>query len=110
MNSRSHDRPLTYVTDVLWQVESEFMGSGTETMKDFNKLILGAAKQKLFVGPITSDSEADLGVLVKPARCCSGEVYAAFIDHPSRWASAPSRPVLYWFDAGRLEWRAVGRT
>lgn len=108
--SRTHNKPLMFVTDVLWQVESEFRSSGTEAIKDFNKLILGSAQNKLFVGPLTNDPDGDLAVLTEPAKHCTGEVYVAFIAHPKVWTSAlPGKPPrLYRFDAARSAWPMVG--
>lgn len=108
--SRTHKKPLMYVTDVLWQVESEFKNSGAEAIKDFNKLILGSAQNKLFVGPMTSDLEADLAVLVDPAKRCPGEVYVALVAHPNTWRPtvAPPRPRVYHFNAGPAAWIEVG--
>ena len=107
--SRTHRKPLMFVTDVLWQVESEFRRSGTEAVKDFNKLILGSSQTKLFVGPITNGLDADLAVLTEPAKRCTGEVYVAFIAHPNSWtASPPKQPRLYRFDSASLGWHPVG--
>jgi hypothetical protein len=108
VQSRVHGRSIAYVQDVLWQVESEFKNSGTETVKDFNKLILGAAQNKLFVGPLSDEAERNLRILVEPAKYCGGTVYVGFIEHPGRWTTNPRRPCLYRFDAARLEWRAIG--
>ena len=107
VSSRLHQRPLAYVKDVLWQVESEFEKSGTATIKDFNKLTLGSARQKLFVGPITSSPEGDLATLVQPAKCCSGDIYVAFVEHPDSWLSSPKRPRLYRFLMQEQEWRSI---
>lgn len=107
--SQTHKIPLTYVREVLWQVESELKNDGTEAIRDFNKLILGSAQQKLFVGPISDHMDADLNVLLMPATCCAGEVYAAFIEHPDRWASSPRTPCLYRFIAQGPEWQATGK-
>ena len=107
--SRIRAKPLTYVTDVLWQAESEFANSGSAAIADFNKLILGSARQKLFVGGIGGDPEADLAILTQPAKCCSGEIYVALVEHPHRWVPNPRRPRLYRF-VNEREWRPVLET
>ena len=56
--------------EVLWQVESEFANNSRETLKDFNKLVCGSAKHKLFVGSQVSDRESFIHVLLPAARAC----------------------------------------
>lgn len=107
VQSRTHNKPLMYVTDVLWQVESEFKNSGAEAIKDFNKLILGSAQNKLFVGPLTRQPESDLAVLTEPANRCGGEVYVALVAHPRAWISQTALPRLFRFDRPRSEWRGI---
>jgi len=76
---------LTYVREALWQVESEFARDSRQAIYDLNKLVLGAARQKLFVGPQVSDEAGFLAALLPVARCCSGEVYMALAPHPAQW-------------------------
>jgi hypothetical protein len=51
---------------------------------DFNKLVLGAAANKLFVGPRGCMPEY-LESLIPVARCCGGKVYTALVTHPDEW-------------------------
>jgi hypothetical protein len=76
---------LIYVKNVLWQVESEFARNSREAVFDFNKLVLGSAKNKLFIGPNVDDPDRFLGVLLPAAQACTGKVYAALVPHPDRW-------------------------
>jgi len=76
---------LTYVREALWQVESEFARDSRQAVYDLNKLVLGAAPHKLFVGPQVSDEARFLAALLPAARCCSGEVYVALVPHPAQW-------------------------
>jgi len=46
---------------------------------------IGAADNKLFIGPIMRDQSRD--ALLSVARCCSGAVYLASIPHPNSWQS-----------------------
>src|SRR5215210_6784270 len=41
-------RMLRYVTGGLWLVESEFARDSAQAVKDFNKLVIGRADNKLF--------------------------------------------------------------
>jgi hypothetical protein len=48
--SARQGKTLRHITRALWQVESEFARDSFEAVKDFNKLVLGAAENKLFIG------------------------------------------------------------
>jgi hypothetical protein len=100
--SAVHKKELLYIKEPLWQVESEFARDSRQSLIDFNKLVLGSAQNKLFIGPKTRNRHAVLGVLVKPADVCKGKVFAAFLPHPSTWDKDDSEPEVYWFEGG--EW------
>lgn len=68
---------LTCVTRALWAVESEMARDNRQALLDFNKLLLAASDNKLFVGPQVAGAAAYLNSLLYPARCCSGSVYVA---------------------------------
>jgi len=85
VESASKSRTLWYVVGALWQVESELARDSRQALVDFNKLVLGSAHHKLFVGPQVADPEAFLGVLRPAAARCVGQVFAALIPHPDRW-------------------------
>ena len=80
---------LAFVARALWQIESEFAADTREALFDFNKLVLGAAPLKLFIGPQTSDDEAFLRTLLPAANACAGDVYAALVPHPADWLNKP---------------------
>ena len=90
--SARHKQPLTYVKEALWLVESELARDSGQALIDFNKLVLGAARYKLFVGPLVHDPEAFIDVLRPAAACCTGEVFAALIPHPKRWSDCDEAP------------------
>lgn len=92
-----HDTDLSYITKAHWQVESEFAKDSREAVIDFNKLVLGSADNKLFIGPIVYDQESFKETLAAPARMCSGNVYAAFIPHPGDWDDNNSKPEIFQF-------------
>jgi hypothetical protein len=48
---------LCFVRKGLWIVESELARNSRQALYDFNKLVLGNATNKLFVGPQVSRSE-----------------------------------------------------
>ena len=83
------DQPLWYITDPLWQVESELARRHRAALNDFNKLVLGSAHYKLFVGPQESDPDSLLRTLDHAAGRCTGRVFLALIPHPDRWDSQP---------------------
>jgi hypothetical protein len=93
---------LQYVSKVLWQVESEFARDSKQALFDFNKLVLGSAKCKLFIGPIVHDCDAFMQTLSAPAQYCTGEVYAALLPEPAKWKS-PIQPRFFQFVSGK--WR-----
>jgi hypothetical protein len=76
---------LAYLRKALWQIESEFAHDSRKALFDFNKLVVGAAERKLFVGPQVSDDQAFRSSLLPAAQCCSGEVYLALLPHPKLW-------------------------
>ena len=95
---------LTFVTEGLWAVESEFARDTRQALFDFNKLVLAATKSKLFIGPLVSDEKAYLEPLLAPASKCSGDVFAALVTHPSDWPqAAPSAHIYKFLDS---QWQA----
>ncbi|MCA9657934.1 MAG: hypothetical protein KC486_06285 [Myxococcales bacterium] len=85
VRSAKRDKELWYVTEALWQIESELAHNSAAALIDFNKLVLGAARYKLFVGPLVHDPEAFIDVLRPAAARCTGDVFAVLIPHPDRW-------------------------
>jgi hypothetical protein len=96
--SRRRNITLYYIKEAIWQIESEFRSDSRESLKDFNKLVIGNAPNKLFIGPnVSSDSnEPYLDVLLSPAKKCQGNVYCALIPHPSKWEDAGCDKILLW--------------
>jgi hypothetical protein len=100
-------RNLTYLTGSLWAVESEFARDSRKAVFDFNKLVLSAADQKLFVGPAVADQESFLAALGPVADCCTGSVFVALVPHPDEWDASPHVTCRVWTRAGG-KWAAVG--
>lgn len=99
-------RNLTYLTGSLWAVESEFARDSRKAVFDFNKLVLSAADQKLFVGPTVEDEESFLAVLGPVADCCTGSIFVALVPHPDEWGAAAHLRCNVWMRAGG-KWAAV---
>jgi hypothetical protein len=93
--SAKHKKTLCFVKETIWQVESEFARDSRQALIDFNKLVLGSAYNKLFIGPQVNKTEQFLNVLKPAARACTGNVYVALIPHPSNWKNA-SGDVKLW--------------
>ncbi len=89
-----HGKPLNFVTKALWQVESELAKDTRQSIFDFNKLIIGAGDNKLFIGPQVKDQEKYISLLGDLAKYCSGNVFLALITHPVEWEKQLS--VKYW--------------
>jgi len=87
VESALHGKKLLFIKDVFWQVESEFTHDSRKALIDFNKLVLGSAKNKLFIGSRARKEKENsfLSVLQPAARSCTGDVYVSLIPHPSRW-------------------------
>lgn len=101
--SAIHKKELFYVQEALWEVESEFARDSRQALIDFNKLVLGSAANKLFIGPKVRDQKSFINVLIEPARFCSGNIYAAFLPHPGQWDEDDSEPEVFQL-AVRKEW------
>jgi hypothetical protein len=89
-------RSLWYVTEVLWQVESELALRHREALHDFNKLVLGSAQHKLFVASLVHEPDALLRTLEPAAARCTGRVFLALIPHPGRWDVDRGGAVRTW--------------
>lgn len=100
---------LTFVKRALWLVESEFARDSFQAVKDFNKLVIGSAENKLFVGPRLTDPAREAqyrATLAHPAACCQPDPYLAIVPHPDAWDPMREGEVeLFRFTKG--EWNPV---
>lgn len=85
VESAKQKKTLHYIRAVLWQVESEFAKDSRQALFDFNKLVLGSARNKLFIGPQVSDNQSFIEVLLPAANACQGRVFLALVPHPDSW-------------------------
>jgi len=99
VESSLHKRKLCFIEEVLWQVESEFAHNTRSALIDFNKLVLGSAKNKLFIcSQVRKGKENSFLTVLKPAAgYCMGDVYVGMIPHPSKWADADNDVHLWVF-------------
>ena len=100
-------KSLGYISKCFWQVESELNKKNSrEITKDFSKLVLGRSENQLFISSYQGiRKEKALGMSSDIARCCNGNLYLCFIDHPETWLNHPESPSLYkWVDNN---WRTL---
>jgi hypothetical protein len=98
--SASKSKRLTFVRNVIWQIESEFARDSRQSIFDFNKLVAGSAQNKLFIAPIVSIEDEFLSVFRLPASYCFGNVFMAMIPHPTSWPNIKEQVRLWRFNDG----------
>jgi hypothetical protein len=96
---------ICFIKEAIWQIESEFAHDSRQAMFDFNKLVLGAAANKLFLGPLVDDPSRFLDVLSAAARSCTGTVYVALLAHPKKWSTLPAPPRIWKLHVNA--WQAI---
>jgi hypothetical protein len=111
--SHTGRKQLRYITHALWLIESEFAKNSAAAVNDFNKLVLGAADNKLFIAPFlgheTRDKNYREKLLPVAQRClnpASRNVYLAQVPHPNRWGERPPHRIGLWKLEG-LKWAAT---
>ena len=99
VESSTHKKKLCFIKEVLWQVESEFAHNSKSALIDFNKLVLGSGKNKLFIASQVKKGTENsfLSVLRPAAGYCTGDVYVGMIPHPSKWVDADTDVHLWVF-------------
>jgi hypothetical protein len=99
VESSIHKKKLCFIKEVLWQVELEFAHNTKSTLKDFNKLVLGSGKNKLFIASQVKRGTENLflSVLKPAASYCTGDVYVGMIPHPARWVDTGNDIHLWVF-------------
>ena len=99
VESSVHKKKLCFIKEVLWQVESEFAHNTRSALVDFNKLVLGSGKNKLFVASQVKrgTEKTFLKVLQPAAQYCTGDVYVGMIPHPSSWVDTDNEIHLWVF-------------
>ena len=106
LSLQSSPKPLEFISDGHWQVESEFSGSTRDIIVDMSKLVLGSAENKLIVAA-RRNAEGRQSVLAQCAdiaMCCRTNVFFLFVSHPKDWDD-PCPPLLYEWIAG--DWRLI---
>ena len=99
VESSVRGKTLLFIKEVLWQIESEFAHDSRKALVDFNKLVLGSGKNKLFIGSQVKKGKENsfLSVLQPAARYCTGDVYVGMIPHPSNWVDTDNDVHLWIF-------------
>ena len=99
VESSVRGKTLLFIKEVLWQIESEFAHDSRKALVDFNKLVLGSGKNKLFIGSQVrkGKEESFLSVLQPAAGYCTGDVYVGMIPHPSNWVDTDNNVHLWIF-------------
>jgi hypothetical protein len=110
--SHTGKKDLQYITRALLLIESEFARNSAAAVNDFNKLVLAAADNKLFVAPFLGEETRDKNfrdkLLPVAQRClnsASPNVYLAQVPHPDTWDERPSHRIELWRLEG-LAWIA----
>ena len=99
VKSSLRGKTLLFIKEVLWQVESEFAHNSRSALIDFNKLVLGSGRNKLFICSQVKKGKETLflSVLQPAAGYCTGDVYVSMIPHPSSWAGSDNDVHLWIF-------------
>lgn len=95
--SVKHRKTLYFIKEAIWQVESEFARNSRQALVDFNKLVLGSAHNKLFVGLQVSKVKPFLDVLKPATRACHGNVFISLIPHPDNWGGTEGSVKLWMY-------------
>lgn len=99
-----HTKYLAYVSEAIWQVESEFARNGRAAIIDFSKLVLGSALNKLFTFANVANQDAFVAMLLEPALACSGDVFVASVPHPDAWYGQHVPIRLWQLDRVQKRW------
>lgn len=100
---------IPFITEPIWQIESEFKPNMREIVKDFQKLISGNAQFKMMIVPYGKDGskyfKTDTAHL---AKYVNGELWLVAIQHPSaEWYSGTIKFEIYKWDTNKSIWLRV---
>ena len=97
VKSIAQRRRLPYIAKSLWQIESEFdKRNSREITKDFSKLVMGRSENQLFISTYQGNRQKQAMDLCSClARCCNGNLYLCFVEHPDKWSKDPRSPSLF---------------
>ena len=110
VNAAKRDIELSYIKEGICQVESEFSKSSKQGLYDFNKLVLGSAPNKIFIGPRLNNDivqQAFLDVFKSAAQACSGNIFIAMVPHPKVWADTDLGVQVYRFNSDSNRWAMI---
>ncbi len=87
---------LHYIQASLWQIETDFSRDIQSAVYAFNRLVVGNAENKLFIGAqLTAGRDTYIKSLKACAEVCIGAVYLALIPHPDSWDD-DEHPIDVW--------------
>lgn len=116
VDSAHRKAKLHFISEVLWQIESELAPNSREALYDFNKLVLGSAQNLLFIGPLCNSKDSQkakrtdtsyLEVLAPAARCCKGRIFTALISSPYNESWTLGKKSLKLWELSDGEWELV---
>lgn len=107
--SQTADRkkePFYYIAASLWQIEIDFSRDLRRTLAALNRLIGGAAENKLIIAAqLQSGRDAFIHTLKTPAAACGGKVWLALIPHPENWDDSAHALDIWRFAEG--DWQTA---
>lgn len=100
-----------YIREALWQIEVDFTRDWRSALAAINRLIGGAAQDKLLVAAQSSKGDEALRqTLATPFACCGGRAHLALVPHPADWDSSERAAEVWRLDAGNWSPAAEGET
>lgn len=100
VKAAKQNKELKFIKEVFWLIESEFKKDSHAAIIDFNKLVIGNSKFKLFVGSISSVTDSYLATLLPLAEKCNGDVYIILMDHPKDWDKKDISIIIWKLENG----------
>lgn len=88
VKSTFHQKSIPYIKSGLIVLESEFAEDSSESIFDFNKLILAKADIKIMILPYSGNNDEKEHYLKPLAEMIIGtteKYYAVFLPHPRKW-------------------------
>ena len=93
----SRGQSIPFVSEVLWQVESELRVDTRQISIDFSKLVMGSAEKKLFVAMRSKRediTEKLIDVCHEMGQFVFGDVYLCVLDDFDDWSINSENPLV----------------
>ena len=85
MDGGANKGTIHYIQQSLWQIESYLGKERRKAVQNFNKLVVGAGENKLYVGAQSATQSNLLDTILEPAKACSGDIFLVLIPPPAEW-------------------------